>query len=512
MKDNYIKDKKYYLLPLWELNKLPPFCWLHFELIDTLSIAFIIAMFVKVFLFEIYKVPTSSMEPTILGDMIKDGKYLWGGDRVLVSKIAHLLGRIKRFDPIGFHHPLQRNIVFVKRVTGLPEEDITVIDGEIFYRTKDDPMETFKIAKKPLRLQESIWIPVNIDIKDFPIKNFFNLRNIQYDFNSDSFKINSSQASLELARRITDKFYLESGGNPVRDIKLFMQIQPFVLKGNCVISYRFAKFKIYVMISFEKSHLRLVVKQKNTNLFDEKVNIKISEYFPISISLLVFDGEIIVKVNQKVATKYTFLDKITLHLTGTSPNVKYRTSDFDKVMLLIFPSKRNLKIHFDNFEGEVRKLKLFRDIFYINKGGVAYRNVLHIPAKKYFVMGDHSTNSYDSREWKKLGFKVKDKEYFLDSLFKDSKYVETHEHISFKDENGIPRYVSKNDCALLSRIKLLFSIKKNVPEDDIIFHNSSCSPESGGRRSYFVSEELIMGKPLMILFPWSPKFRFKIVR
>ncbi|MFN7182022.1 MAG: signal peptidase I [Planctomycetota bacterium] len=506
------REKKYYLFPLGELNNIPPFSWLHFELIDTLAVAFIIAMFVKVFLFEIYKVPTSSMEPTILGDMIKDGQFFWGGDRVLVSKIAHLLGGIKRFDPVGFHHPLQKNIVFVKRVVGLPEEDITVIDGEVFYRKHDDPKGIFKIAKKPLKLQESIWIPVNIDIGGVPIINYFESKNMVYELNSDTFKINLPQASLHLTKSIKDKFYLDSGGNPVRDIKLFMQVQPSKLSGKCIIIYSFARFKIAVRADFAKSTVHLIVKEKNSIIYKKATNIKISEYYPISFALLVFDGDIILKVDQKVALQYTFIDKITIRLEYGSNGLKYREEDFDKVFLRLFPYKSKLKVLFDDFEGYISKLKLFRDIFYIDKGGVKYRNVLRVPPKKYFVMGDHSTNSYDSREWRKLGFSIENKEYYLDSLFKDSKYSETYNYIFFKDEYGIPRYVLKRGCRMLSRLEMLLNIIKNSEERNPFLPSLSCSPESGGRRNYFVDEELIMGKPLMILFPWSPKFRVKIIR
>ncbi len=528
-------QKKHYVLPLGELNKIPPFDWLTFELIETFAVAFIIAMFVKLFLFEIYKVPTSSMEPTILGDCYIQsedsprcssqpvGKMLWTGDRVLVSKIAHIFGGIKRFEPVGFHHPLQRNIVFVKRVIGLPGEDITIIDGEVFYRNEGTPNDIFKIAKKPLEIQESIWVPVNIGIREKPLVDYFYLQNVKYDLNSETFRINSYQARLKLKKPIQNKFYSDElfDTDDVRDIKLFLQIQPFEKKGDAVIIYFFAQTKIYLKINFKDSYVRMIVKENNKKLFDDRKGINVSEYYPTSFSLLVFDGDIILKVNQKIVLNYTLIDAVTIRkIIKGDGSFTYDSNDFNRILkrLLpylvphqVFPQGRVLNISFHNFDGEIKKMKLFRDVYYINKGGISKGYVLHIPDKNYFVMGDHSTNSYDSREWKMREFTIEGNNYYLDDLEKDSRYSETQDMISFVDINGIPRYVSKSDCKLLSRWDLLFGYKRNTNDIDAPVRKKPCEPHIYGR-NYFVSEELIMGKPLMIIFPLSPKFRFKIVR
>lgn len=79
---------------------------------------------------EPYKVPTGSMEPTILP-----------GDRLIVSKLSYdlrvpwlgyriaSLGKPQRGDIIVFKYPRDTNVDYVKRVVGLPGDMLEVVDG-----------------------------------------------------------------------------------------------------------------------------------------------------------------------------------------------------------------------------------------------------------------------------------------------------------------------------------------------------------------------------------------------
>ena len=49
---------------------------------ESFSIAILLALCIKIFFFEIYKIPTSSMEPTLIGKLI-------GGDRIIVNKLKY---------------------------------------------------------------------------------------------------------------------------------------------------------------------------------------------------------------------------------------------------------------------------------------------------------------------------------------------------------------------------------------------------------------------------------------
>ncbi|HAX69252.1 MAG TPA: signal peptidase I [Anaerolineales bacterium] len=62
-----------------------------------------------------------SMRPTL-----EDGEFL------LVDKVSYFLGEVKRGDIIVFHFPLNPDEELIKRVIGLPGDQIVVQDSQVF--------------------------------------------------------------------------------------------------------------------------------------------------------------------------------------------------------------------------------------------------------------------------------------------------------------------------------------------------------------------------------------------
>jgi Signal peptidase, peptidase S26 len=88
---------------------------------------------------EAYPVPTPSMEPTIEGDQTQ-------GDRVLVDKTWDNFGHPRRFDQAVFWRADQQKTL-VKRIVGLPAEWIQIISGDLFVGASADSLR--RVVKAP---------------------------------------------------------------------------------------------------------------------------------------------------------------------------------------------------------------------------------------------------------------------------------------------------------------------------------------------------------------------------
>ena len=107
-----------------------------FELVKTVLIAGLIALGFRSFLFEPFNIPSGSMVPTLLvGDYLFVSKFSYGYSRYSFPfGIAPFSGRIfedkpERGDVAVFRQPTDPSIAFIKRVVGLPGDQIQVQGG-----------------------------------------------------------------------------------------------------------------------------------------------------------------------------------------------------------------------------------------------------------------------------------------------------------------------------------------------------------------------------------------------
>jgi len=181
------------------------------ETLQSLIVAFSLAMTVRSFVTEGYVIPTGSMAPTLMGqharfqspatgysfpfdvqpafepqflgaqwplvdpmasqldpimarsspDLMKSTR---SGDRVLVLKYLYLLREPERWDVVVFKNPTDPSgdaANYIKRLVGLPDEQLLMVDGDIFTAPLGAPRSEFRIARKPEHIQRAVWQPVH---------------------------------------------------------------------------------------------------------------------------------------------------------------------------------------------------------------------------------------------------------------------------------------------------------------------------------------------------------------
>jgi signal peptidase I len=108
-----------------------------FELAKTIVYALLIALVLRVVLFQPFTIPSASMEPTLLeGDYIIVSKFSYGWSRysfpnIIVPPVSgRMMGSApKRGDIVVFKLPRDPRIDYIKRVIGLPGDRIALRSG-----------------------------------------------------------------------------------------------------------------------------------------------------------------------------------------------------------------------------------------------------------------------------------------------------------------------------------------------------------------------------------------------
>ena len=112
MEDKLLKETPTFWTKVWEYAK-------------SILIALLIALFIRTFIVQAFRIPSGSMIPTLLV-----------GDHILVNKLVYRFGDPKRLDVVVFRFPLDRRKDYIKRVIGLPGDRVEIVDKVVYINGK----------------------------------------------------------------------------------------------------------------------------------------------------------------------------------------------------------------------------------------------------------------------------------------------------------------------------------------------------------------------------------------
>jgi signal peptidase I len=105
---------------------------LYKEWIEPFLIAAVVALFIRQFVVEAFKIPSGSMIPTLtIGDHLLVNKFIYGPRIPFTDSRIFTWKEPKRGDIIVFKYPQDESKNFIKRVVGVPGDKIQIVNGAL---------------------------------------------------------------------------------------------------------------------------------------------------------------------------------------------------------------------------------------------------------------------------------------------------------------------------------------------------------------------------------------------
>lgn len=107
------------------------------EWVKSIIIALILALFIRAFFVQAYKIPSGSMIPTLLvGDYLLVNKIVFGIRNPIQDDFLYRWKMPERQEIVVFTYPVDKKLDFIKRVIGLPGDTVEIVNKQVFVNGK----------------------------------------------------------------------------------------------------------------------------------------------------------------------------------------------------------------------------------------------------------------------------------------------------------------------------------------------------------------------------------------
>ena len=451
------------------------------EYVEAVVVALIMALILREFFMEAFKIPTPSMAPTLRGQ-----ERL--GDRILVDKFIYQVRAPRRWEIIVFRYPLNQNTNYIKRLVGLPGEAVWIVDGDIWINRR--------IERKPLALQDDLWIslfpgcrdPYGAMGKEYGLPGRFEtsdgkgewtgtweaapgpgrIARLRYAFQPEAGNFGDRSASVRFGAPA-----IGIGG--YRDIRLSgtVTLQDAASTAAVEVTTRGVVHRVRFRAGGQGSGTNLAeaIQSGRNRLFTGSGNHNepgAGRCLPVgkevAVRVMYVDYQFIVEVDGEIWFRHVFeprQDPDTLNIQATT-----------------------LTLTLGEGGGRWADLAVARDLHHTTV------KRFQVPEDSFLVLGDNSANSRDSRKWEKIRMHLKNGRII--EVEKDAPDIRFHPHTRLQT-----RYTD-----VLGNHYLPEEIDFDKQREIV------AAP--------FVSRDQLIGRAFMVFFPWPPfythEFRPGLIR
>lgn len=143
------------------------------EYAEAIVMAVLLALFIRAFVVQAFKIPSGSMKSTLLvGDHILVNKFIYGVRIPFTNTEIFGVSEPERRDIVVFRYPVDPSKDFIKRVIGLPGDSVKIQDKQVFVNGQLQ-VESYAVHSDPKILPASTSPRDNMTTVEVPPNSLF---------------------------------------------------------------------------------------------------------------------------------------------------------------------------------------------------------------------------------------------------------------------------------------------------------------------------------------------------
>jgi signal peptidase I len=288
-----------------------------------------------------------------------------------------------------FQYPLNRNRNFIKRVAGLPGEWLRIVDGDLWVST--DEGATWAIQRKPRGVRDQLFFPYYPRPVDSPdpfagrtnweIGNGWAVSEREGIFKVDA--RGDGPANLRFARRVLPYPDVDPGSRPfVGDVRIRFDLA-VERAGRLSVGLMEHGRKHRLVLGRDESHAVIVRRENREHRFP--LDVRLEDGAKHTVSFANVDDTLVIEIDGDMV-------EIPFPDPGTEPEEPRMYGDGVEW-------KHAITLEAEALAATLTDLRIDRDLYY-NVDRPDARKIWKIPLDHFFMLGDNTQHSKDSRLWK----------------------------------------------------------------------------------------------------------------